>query len=130
MRYYIIKRLLLSIPTLFGITILTFLITRFVPGGPLEQLLSELKFSETEQQISHEGLVEEDLAYLKELYGLDKNWFVALLGLVKKTNLILLPKLAASGTKELRSCLKITVLLFNPLASLILWRKRCEHSLG
>ena len=61
MRYYIIKRLLLSIPTLFGITILTFLITRFVPGGPLEQLLSELKFSETEQQISHEGLVEEGL---------------------------------------------------------------------
>ena len=76
MRYYILKRLLLSIPTLFGITILTFMITRFVPGGPLEQLLSELKFSETEQQISHEGLLEEDLAYLKELYGLDKNWFV------------------------------------------------------
>ncbi len=84
MRYYIIKRLLLSIPTLFGITILTFLITRFVPGGPLEQLLSELKFSETEQQISYEGLVEEDLAYLKELYGLDKNWFVAYWDWLKK----------------------------------------------
>ena len=53
MRYYILKRLLLSIPTLFGITILTFMITRFVPGGPLEQL----EFSETEQQISHEGLL-------------------------------------------------------------------------
>ena len=84
MRYYIIKRLLLSIPTLLGITVLTFLITRFVPGGPLEQILSELKFSETEQRISHEGLVEEDLAYLKELYGLDKNWFVAYWDWLKK----------------------------------------------
>ena len=76
MRNYIIRRLLLSIPTLFGITILTFIITRFVPGGPLDQILSELKFSES-SQITYEGLTKDNLDYLKSLYGLDKNWWLA-----------------------------------------------------
>lgn len=78
MRYYIIKRLLLSIPTLFGITVITFVITRFVPGGPLDQILSGLRFSaENSGSISHEGLTDENLAYLRNLYGLDKHWLVA-----------------------------------------------------
>jgi microcin C transport system permease protein len=76
MRDYIIRRLLLAIPTLFGIIFLTFLITRFVPGGPLDQILAELKFSET-SDITYEGLTEENLDYLKALYGLDKSWFAA-----------------------------------------------------
>jgi microcin C transport system permease protein len=40
---YILKRLLLMIPTLFGILLITFVITQFVPGGPVEQLVSQLQ---------------------------------------------------------------------------------------
>ena len=35
---YIAKRLLLMVPTLFGILLLTFVVIQFVPGGPVEQL--------------------------------------------------------------------------------------------
>ncbi len=43
MSHYILKRLLLMIPTLFGIMLITFTVTQFVPGGPVEQLVNELK---------------------------------------------------------------------------------------
>ena len=85
MRVYIIKRLLLAIPTLFGITIITFLVTRFVPGGPLEQILLDLRLSgQEDRQITYEGLTNENLDYLKQLYGLDKHWIVAYWEWLKK----------------------------------------------
>ncbi|HPL79401.1 MAG TPA: microcin ABC transporter permease, partial [Burkholderiaceae bacterium] len=37
MAAYILKRLLLMIPTLFGVLLLTFVVIQFVPGGPVEQ---------------------------------------------------------------------------------------------
>lgn len=40
---YIIRRLLLIIPTLFGIMVLNFVIVQFAPGGPVEQTIAELK---------------------------------------------------------------------------------------
>lgn len=40
---YIIRRLLLMIPTLFGVMVLNFVIVQFAPGGPVEQLLAELQ---------------------------------------------------------------------------------------
>lgn len=40
---YILKRLLLMIPTLFGVLLLTFVVIQFVPGGPVEQYLAEAK---------------------------------------------------------------------------------------
>ena len=40
---YIIKRLLLMIPTLLGVLTLTFIVVQFVPGGPVEQMVLELK---------------------------------------------------------------------------------------
>lgn len=39
---YIVRRLLLMIPTLFGIMAVSFLITQFAPGGPVEQALANL----------------------------------------------------------------------------------------
>ena len=39
---YLLKRLLVMVPTLFGILTLTFLVTQFVPGGPVEHVLSDL----------------------------------------------------------------------------------------
>ena len=40
---YIIRRLLLIIPTLFGIMVLNFAIIQFVPGGPVEQTIAKLQ---------------------------------------------------------------------------------------
>ncbi|MEM7720572.1 MAG: microcin C ABC transporter permease YejB [Pseudomonadota bacterium] len=39
---YIFRRLLLIIPTLFGIMVINFTLTQFVPGGPIEQILARL----------------------------------------------------------------------------------------
>ncbi len=40
---YILKRLLLIIPTLFGILLLNFLVVQAAPGGPVERVLAELQ---------------------------------------------------------------------------------------
>ena len=39
---YIVRRLVLIIPTLFGIMVINFLLVQFVPGGPVEQIISDL----------------------------------------------------------------------------------------
>ena len=40
---YIIKRLLLMIPTLLGVMLLTFAVIQFVPGGPIERIIAQLE---------------------------------------------------------------------------------------
>ena len=42
MTAYLIKRLLLIIPTLFGIMLINFAIIQFAPGGPVEQVIAQL----------------------------------------------------------------------------------------
>ena len=39
---YVIKRLLLIIPTLFGIMLITFVLVQFAPGGPVEHMLARI----------------------------------------------------------------------------------------
>ena len=39
---YIIRRLLLIVPTLFGIMVINFAIIQVAPGGPVEQLIQKL----------------------------------------------------------------------------------------
>ena len=41
---YIVRRLLLIIPTLFGIMVINFAIIQFAPGGPVELLKPALLF--------------------------------------------------------------------------------------
>ena len=43
---YILRRFLLIIPTLFGIMLINFALTQFVPGGPVEQVLARLEKAE------------------------------------------------------------------------------------
>jgi microcin C transport system permease protein len=79
---YIIKRLLLMLPTLFGILLVTFAIVQFVPGGPVEQLVQQLKTEgESRGEVSvasssvyrgHKGIDEARLKELKAMYGFDK----------------------------------------------------------
>jgi microcin C transport system permease protein len=40
---YILRRLLLVIPTLLGIMIVNFVLVQFVPGGPIEQIIAEME---------------------------------------------------------------------------------------
>ena len=40
---YILRRLLLVIPTLLGIMIINFTLTQFVPGGPIEQIIARME---------------------------------------------------------------------------------------
>lgn len=43
MASYILKRLLLMLPTLFGVMLISFVIIQFVPGGPVERMIAELQ---------------------------------------------------------------------------------------
>ena len=40
---YIFRRLLLIIPTLFGILLINFIIIQAAPGGPVEQMIAKLE---------------------------------------------------------------------------------------
>ncbi|PCI28373.1 MAG: peptide ABC transporter permease [SAR324 cluster bacterium] len=90
MRQYLIRRLFLIIPTMIGITLMTFALTRIVPGGPIEQALMEARFNQSADTLgrstkgSREGLTEEDMQYLRELYGFDKPIMVAYWDWLKK----------------------------------------------
>nr|WP_315465222.1 ABC transporter permease subunit [uncultured Rhodoferax sp.] len=75
---YTLKRLLLMLPTLFGVLLLTFVVVQFVPGGPVEQYLAEAKAGAgvgAEGGISYRGAQGVDpkrLEQAKALYGFDK----------------------------------------------------------
>jgi microcin C transport system permease protein len=69
------------IPTLFGVMLVTFMVTQFVPGGPVEQLVSQLEGSSVTGEASSgthglyrgaTGLDEEHLKEIRELYGFDE----------------------------------------------------------
>ena len=78
MKSYFLRRLLLIPPTLLGITLLVFTVTRFVPGGPMAQKLQQAakgadqggKRSSSSQ--NQGGLDEEQIEAMEEDYGLDK----------------------------------------------------------
>jgi len=77
---YIIKRLLLMIPTLLGVLLLTFVVIQFVPGGPVEQYLAEAKAAPGGGGAEGGGLTyrgaqgvnPQQLEQIKALYGFDK----------------------------------------------------------
>ena len=75
---YILKRLLLMIPTLLGVLLLTFVVIQFVPGGPVEQYMAEAKSATgrgAEGGMAYrgaQGVDEKRLAQIKQLYGFDK----------------------------------------------------------
>jgi microcin C transport system permease protein len=80
MRGYFLRRFLLIPPTLLGITLIVFLITRVVPGGPIERALMEARMADasggggsTSQADSGRGAIsEEQMQMLREYYGFDK----------------------------------------------------------
>ena len=86
---YLLRRLFLIIPTLFGIMVINFVIVQFAPGGPVEQAIiqaSGMSMSSTASVSSagsmgpstesgytgSEGLDPEFVARLEEAFGFDK----------------------------------------------------------
>lgn len=81
MLMYIFKRLLLMIPTLFGVLLVTFMVIQFVPGGPVEQLINKFQGQTVQGEAGGgtaklyrggAGLDPEKLQELNALYGFDK----------------------------------------------------------
>ena len=71
MTRYIVTRLLLMLPTLLGVLVATFILIQFVPGGPVEQTLAQLR--QRQQQTGHGGELDAtQVAAIKKLYGFDK----------------------------------------------------------
>src|SRR3954470_12445189 len=78
---YILKRVLLMVPTLFGILLITFTITQFVPGGPVEQMVSQLRGRNagggegpavSGGYRGRQGVDAKRIEEIKKLYGFDK----------------------------------------------------------
>lgn len=88
---YILKRLLLIVPTLFGIMVVNFLIVQAAPGGPVEQMLAQLQGHHAGSAISRvsgsnlgdanmasgrtqgpQGIDAETIARIEKMYGFDK----------------------------------------------------------
>ncbi len=66
MKDYIVKRLLLVIPTMFGITLITFLVIQLAPGSPVESRMS------VDLGVKSDQMTQEIIERTKKLYGLDK----------------------------------------------------------
>ena len=86
---YILKRILLMLPTLFGVLLLTFGVLQFVPGGPVEQYLAEARTASgtgaegSSVYRAAQGVDPKRLEEIKALYGFDKppvERFVQMLG--------------------------------------------------
>jgi microcin C transport system permease protein len=77
---YIFKRLLMMIPTLFGITVIVFVIINLAPGSPVEQKLQAMRFggamgiqgTGNSQGRGDQAVSDEVLEALKKQYGFDK----------------------------------------------------------
>ncbi|MDQ2089575.1 microcin C ABC transporter permease YejB [Marimonas arenosa] len=90
---YILRRLLLIIPTLLGIMIINFTLVQFVPGGPVEQIIAQLQghgdvtegfaggsdaggpttpTGGDDQSVGSRGLPPEFIAQLEKEFGFDK----------------------------------------------------------
>ena len=93
---YVIRRLLLMIPTFFGTTLLVFLILQLVTSGPFEQAVMQIKLAKIQSGETQTSQVSDDVSMelspkvldkLRRQYGLDHPiWkrYLIWLGLSKK----------------------------------------------
>jgi microcin C transport system permease protein len=78
---YILKRLLLMVPTLLGVLLLTFVVIQFVPGGPVEQMVAQLQGRDSGGEGAavsgagyrgRQGVDAARIAEIRAFYGFDK----------------------------------------------------------
>src|ERR1041385_2688246 len=71
MRGYLIRRLMLMIPTLLGISIISFAIIHLAPGDP-----AAVRLGDAESRVGNPELVEQIIRETRALYGLDQPLYV------------------------------------------------------
>jgi microcin C transport system permease protein len=70
---YILKRILLMLPTLLGALTITFIVVQFVPGGPIETIMAEASAGgDGEAYRASRDIDKKQIEELKKLYGFDK----------------------------------------------------------
>lgn len=76
---YFIRRLLLIVPTFLGITFLVFGLTQFVPGGPVEQRIAQMRgmgSGEAGGGASNVSITEDQRKAIEREFGFDKPFLV------------------------------------------------------
>ena len=91
MRNYILRRFLLMVPTLLGISIICFALIQVVPGGPVEQMIARVRAASAEHGANSSRTISpEEVNNIKAYFGFDKPAHVRYflwLGNVLKLNL-------------------------------------------
>ncbi len=85
LRDYVLRRLLLMVPTFLGITLATFILIQFVPGGQIDQMRLALVGGGGGGELAAVGgntrvqldIPDEQLAQLREYYGFDRPLHIA-----------------------------------------------------
>jgi microcin C transport system permease protein len=72
LKAYLIRRLLLMIPTLFGISLICFILIQFVPGGPVEETLSRMRQVASQKGMSARSISPQEVENIKAYFGFDK----------------------------------------------------------
>lgn len=67
MRVYFIKRLVLVVPTLLGISLISFLIIQMAPGDP-----AELSVGDATQHVQNQAVAQQIIEETRAIYGLDQ----------------------------------------------------------
>ena len=83
---YILKRLLLMVPTLIGVLTVTFFVIQFVPGGPIETLMAEARAGSGGEGGGYRARGDSDakqLEALKKQFGFDKPLHVRYVEMLK-----------------------------------------------
>ncbi len=125
---YFLNRLLLVIPTFIGVTVMIFLITRLVPGGPVERAIQSRMVAaageggakSAARKTSGEKLSEKQIEQLKKFYGLDKPIIPAYVEWLGKVVRLDFGKSTQYGDPVLPTILKrVPISLYFGVASLI-----------
>ncbi len=72
---YVLRRILFMLPTLFGITVVCFVVINLAPGGPVEQALSKIRFAAGMSAGGTDatgGVSNEVIEAIRVQYGMDK----------------------------------------------------------
>ena len=70
---YLLRRLLLIIPTLFGIMLINFAVIQIVPGGPVEQMIAQMTGTAIESTARFSGNSEGEIGQNLDIDNLSNN---------------------------------------------------------
>lgn len=74
MKSYILRRLLLMIPTLIGISLVCFILIQMIPGGPVEEMIAKVQSASAMKSgaDASKALSAEQIAQIEAYFGFDK----------------------------------------------------------